>query len=523
MTDGRLRDTFALLLRDGHGRPATLSADAERTIRRRIGLRWAGRVGALVVVGALGTAAATGAYGGLSDGETALPSPVPTPTIGVAAVTFPVAGGPEFVSAAAGLACGDPAPKPHPKEHDVALTLTESSLTDQGDGTQTSIELPSVEVRLSQTPDTELGVVGNSGISLIVARDGVVVGVIPYGGVELGWNTASRVLSDEGRYSPPLVAPWISCPGDDQSRYSDLEPGTYDIVAITRVFSTPESVALSQELGSVGNVGNLDPTYLDPQGIYLPGSYDCALTVDQRAPARGCLPDFTDNAAYDADTSTVTMLYDTKDFVEEFSAVLVSEPLTVTIPGKDDIAWMQNLDSAPQDAFNAIDQFTCGATASYISMGPGLGPWVSTSLDESSPGPQLEGGPFAATALATSISDGSVAELMPGARVVLLQNTMIPDPESNSSTQRQTVIGSAAVSAGGSFTVDRFSGPQPVAFTSEAATACPGVEGGTITRLAVPVLVGTWRVVAPDGTVTTVDFASDLSMMPMGSITYFGG
>ena len=523
MTGDRLRDTFALLLREGHARPATLSADAERTIRRRIGLRWAGRIGALVVVGALGTAAAAGAYGGGVGSPTALESPIPTPTIGVAAVTFPVAGGPEFVSAAAGLKCGDPAPKPHPTEHDVALTLTESSVTYQGSGTQTSIELPAVAAQLSQTPDTELGIVGNSGISLIVARDGAVVGVIPYGGVEPGWNTASRVLSNEGQFSASLVAPWIPCPGDDPSRSSDLEAGTYDIVAMTRVFSTPESVALYQELGFYGSGGNLDPTYLDPQGIYLPGSYDCALTVDQRAPARGCLPDFTDNAAYDADTSTVTMLYKTKDFVKEFSAVLVSAPLTITIPGKEDIAWMQNYESASHDAFDSIGQFTCGATASYISMGHGLGPWVSTSLDESSPGPQVEGGPFAATALAGGISDGSVAELMPGARVVLLQNTMIPDPESNSSTQLQTVIGSAVVSAGGSFTVDRFSGPQPMVFTSEAATACPGVEGGTITRLAVPVLVGTWRVVAPDGTVTTVDFASDLSMTPSGSITYFGG
>lgn len=525
MTGGRLRDTFALLLRETHGRQATLSADAERTIRRRVGFRWAGRIGALVAVGTLGTAALADVYGGGDGGDTALPSPITTPEIGVAAATFPITGGPEFGSATAGLKCGDPAPKPHPTEHDIVLALTPMQVWTVGDPIQTPNDLPGVAPYLSQTPDSELGVVGNSGISLIVERDDVIVGTVPFTGVDVGWNSkiSEYRFPRGGEFYAQLAANWISCPGVGHLDNSGIEPGTYDIVAITRVFSTPESVALYQELGFYGSGYNLDRANLDPQGIYVPGSYDCAQAVDQQAPARGCLPDFTNNAAYNADTSTVTMLYDTKDFVEEFSAVLVSEPLTVSIPGKGDIAWEQYSDSAPRTAFDSIDKFTCGASASYISMGPGLGPWVSIELDESNPGPVREGGPFAAKAFATGVADWSVAELMPGARVVYLQNVMIPQPEYDSSTQLETVIGSAAVSAVGSFTVDRFSGPQPISFTSEAATACPGVEGGTITRLAVPVLVGTWRVVATDGTVTTVDFASDLSMTYDRSITELGG
>lgn len=54
MSSEGLRDTFALLLRDRHAPAATLSADAVREIRRRVGLRWVGRVGALVVVGTIG-------------------------------------------------------------------------------------------------------------------------------------------------------------------------------------------------------------------------------------------------------------------------------------------------------------------------------------------------------------------------------------------------------------------------------------------------------------------------------------
>jgi len=149
MTSGHLSETFALLLRENSGRAATLSADAERAIRRRISARWVGGIGAIVALGALGTAAAAGTYGGRGGDDTATHSPIPTPTIGVAVATFPVTGGPEFVSAVAGWKCGDPAPKPHPTEHDVTIALTATNAAYSGEVIQDPNGMPSVMADLS--------------------------------------------------------------------------------------------------------------------------------------------------------------------------------------------------------------------------------------------------------------------------------------------------------------------------------------------------------------------------------------
>ena len=511
MTTGRLRDTFSLLLRENRSHTSALSADAERAIRRRVGLRWAGRVGALIVVGSLGTAAAAGAHGGGTGVDGATESPTPNPTIGIAAASFPVTGGPEFVSAAAGLKCGDPAPKPNPMEHDVELTLTDMTSDDPGNAANFYGDIPTVEAQLSQTPGTDLGVVSNSDMPMIFERDGVIVGIAQYGGVGLGWNAPTAAPDGQGQYGTPLIANWIGCPGFDRTDSTGLEPGTYDVVAMTRVFSTPESVALQQVFFPYSNVQSLDPGSLDPNGIYLPGSYDCAQTIAWQSPARACLPDYTDDAAYDPETSTVTVLYDPTDLVEEFSVVLVSELLTVTVIGEESLPWWSTKDDGSLGPFDSIDDFTCGASASYnaLAQGPNGDAWAL--LDAASVGPGIDGGPFGVLVLATVAPDGSRVELLPGARLVYLQNSMVQDPESNSSTSIDTVTGTSAVSADEPFTTDRYAGPRPVTLTSEPPTACPGVDAATVTRTAQPVLVGTWRIETPDGTVTTVDFASDLS------------
>ncbi|NTV40200.1 MAG: hypothetical protein HGA51_09660, partial [Demequinaceae bacterium] len=170
MSSDRLRDALALLLRENHRHTTSLSADAERTIRRRVGWLWAGRVGVLVAVATLGTAA-VGAYGSWGSSDRAIRNPIPTPTIGVAPATFPVEGGPEFVSAAAGLTCGDPAPEPHPEEHDVALTVTATNALYHGGPIEDYDALPAAQPHLSQNEGTELGVLANSAIFLIIERD----------------------------------------------------------------------------------------------------------------------------------------------------------------------------------------------------------------------------------------------------------------------------------------------------------------------------------------------------------------
>jgi len=520
VTTSRLRDTFALLLREGHKQPAALSAGAERTIRRRVGLRWAGRIGALVVAGALGTAAAAGAYGGWG-GDSALPSPIVTPTIGVAKATFPVAGGPEFVSAAAGLKCGDPVPTQHSTERNVSLALAQTHVWQEGEAIVSPDDAPTVKAFLSQAQDTEMGVLATSGISLIVAHEGVVVGVSGYSPTDTGWNSLGSGAESQGAYPTQLLAPWISCPGVDpngpNSRQSaDLEQGTYDVMAIARVFSTPESVALHQiDPGSL-SAGGFDTGYLDPNAIYLPGSWDCAQAVAGGQPPRACLPDYTDNAGYDPDTKEVTVLYDPSDLVEEFSEVLVSQPVAIAIPGADALpaSWYSTGDAF--GFFDSIDDFTCGASAEGNMMWQGPYQGLFTSLSESSVGPISAGATFSALVLAGHVPDGSHVDLLPGARLVYLQDSMVADPESNSSTSVQAVVGWSELSGDASFTVDRFSGPQTVSLTSEAINACPGVDLEAVTNSSSFLLVGTWHAVAPDGTVTSVDVGSPLEYWGMG-------
>jgi len=514
VTHGRLSETLALLLREKHGRAAALSPDAERAIRRRVAARWAGSVGALVAVGALGTATVVGAYGDPHGDESATHDPIPTPTIGVAATTFPIAGGPEFVSPAAGLKCGDPVPKPHPKEHDVGITLIDTNASLAGQVVYDPGALPTVIANLSQTVGTNLGIVADSGISLIIARDGVVAAVIDYSPPQMGWNALHVTASTQGQNSTQLAAPWIYCPGADTSKESSFAPGVYDVVGMTRAFSTPESVALYQALGLSNDYSgwNLDPNRLDPQAIYLPGSYDCAQSITQGAPARACLADFTPDAKVDAEASTVTMLYDTKDLVDQFSAVLVSEPISVTIPGNDSLGWLQNSDPGSVGVFDSIDAFTCGASAGYVSIGNQSSTGVFLSLDGTSADEVRAGGGLHATAWGMGVPDGSKVELLAGARIVYLQNSTVTAPNTNAGVGVDTVVASAAAIAAQPVTTDRFQGPQQLALTVEPLTVCPGIDATSITWSTTAVLVGQWRIVTPDGTVTTVDTGQYLNV-----------
>ena len=512
MTAGALRETLALLLRDKNRETTTLSADAERSIRRRVAVRWAGLIGAVVVVGALGAATVAGSLGDWGGGDQASPTSIPTPTIGVALATFPVSGGPEFVSPVADLKCGDPVPTPHPTEHDVRFALTQTHAVSPGETIQNPENMPAVNAHLAQTPGTDLGVVADSGISLIIERDGVVAGVVPYGAPEVGWNAPGGMAASEGQYGGQLVAPWIFCPGDDPSTASGIEPGKYDIVGVTRVFSTPESVALFQKLGVYRSGMNLDPANLDPQGVYLPGSYDCAQTINQDSPARACLPDFTPDAKLNADTSTISMLYDKKDLVDEFSAVLVSDPLSVYIPGAEALAWMQDSNWQALGTFDSIADFTCGASTGRISMTSKSSESVSLDVTGVSVDEMSKGGAFHGTALARGVPDGSRAELLPGARIIYLESDVLAIPGTNISTVGETVVASANLSAGQPVTTDRFAGPQPLPLAVAPLVTCPGADATNITWSTSAYLVGQWRITTPDGVVSTVDTGQFLNV-----------
>ena len=335
MSAANLHDAFALLLRDHQSETAALGTLAVRSIRRRVATRWAGRLGTLLIVGALATAALQSADGGADRLATGVKSPIATPKIGFASATFPLTGGPEFVPASSELRCGDPAPAPHPVEHDLSLTLRPGHVFTLGDQPARAAGA-TVEAVVRQISDADQGAVATSGVDFVLVQDGIIQGLISGEGVNLAQNLAG------GTVTVPwsgMLAEGVYCSDGRQAVRTVVAPGTYEVIAIGRVFSTAESVALAQALGADINTFYLNPNGLaDPASVYLPGHFSCKQARVWRAALRGCLPEITDNAVVDEAAGTVTVVYRAKSLVEEFSTVLVSEPVTVELFGGQGVA-----------------------------------------------------------------------------------------------------------------------------------------------------------------------------------------
>ena len=247
--------------------------------------------------------------------------------------------------------------------------------------------------------------------------------------------------------------------------------------------------------------------------IYLPGSYDCAQTINQDSPARACLPDFTPDAKFDDDTSTISMLYDKKDLVDQFSAVLVSDPLTVyysrhgrpcldarfELAGPWDVRFDRRLQVRREHGLHFDDEQVKRISVPFDITG--------VSADQMS-----KGGDFHGTALAGGVPDGSRAELLPGARIIYLQSAMVTIPGTHVSTVGEKVVASATLSAGQPVTTDRFVGPQPLPLAVAPLVTCPGADATNITWSTTAYLVGQWRITTPDGIVLTVDTAQYLNV-----------
>jgi len=330
VSSDNLHDAFALLLRANQGKKAGLSSAAVRTIRRRVATRWTGRLGAVAAVGILGTVALQGLEGGSDGGHgaTAPASPIATPTIGFAATTFPLTGGPEFVPALSALRCGDPAPAPHPVEHDLSLTLRLGKAFALGDQ-PASQGPPTVEAVVREVTVANQGAVATSGVDFLVIQDGVIKGMIAGEGVNLAQNLEGGTVSVP---RSQMLVDGAFCSDGQQATPANIAPGTYDLIAVGRLFSTAESVALSQTVGDTVNTMYLNPNYsADPAMLYLPGIYNCKQARPWGAALRGCLPQITNSAVVDEARGTVTVTYRVKDLVDPFSAVLVSDPLTVSL------------------------------------------------------------------------------------------------------------------------------------------------------------------------------------------------
>ena len=525
MTAPTLRAALEALRRDGEAPAHPLSADAERAIRRRVGTRTGLRGGALLAVAGLAVATASASWG--SRAEDPAPSPTPTATFepSVASATFPLEGGPEFEPLYRSIGCGDPAPASHPLDHDVALQATRgeeglngSVSATTSDGTTMRYTYGAAEFLSTLTYEGtgDGGVAAISGALLLAVRDGVVVGV-QRDDLSLGW----RLDGDSSPTMPAVLsAEWFDCPQApvwQQRNPAGLEPGTYDIVAVARVFSTPEAVALSRVLSNRDPYG-MDGSFLDTHSteIYLPGSYDCArVTADGWGSGpRGCLPDMTDRASVDAEAGTVTVLYNPRELVEEFSVLLVSEPVEVELEAAESLGGVWTNGHTDTVVLDSLDAIVCGAGGSGVWIPNSKGVAVETFVAADVGLTADTGATFPGSVLLSGMPDGTRATLLPGARLVYERWGTVESTVDGqvSLDSLLTIVGIAPIEASGPITADRYEGPQPVDFTVGTGEPCEGagdVEHGGDTYATI---AGTWRIETPQGRNFTVDAASDLAL-----------
>ncbi len=247
-----------------------------------------------------------------------------------AVVHVPLAGGPQYVHPWGELGCGDPVPTPRPEAPDQRLSI-DLAKSEPGPLVTGSLTWSAPETVSTTGREPVIGV----GPVLVVAvRDGVVAGMVALLSPTFGWQqfgkgataTAATTLDTEQ---------FLCVTFDEQTQqYAadpvTVDPGTYEVYAVTRVFATPESVALFQALAHTDLV--LIDEGLRQEGVtYAPGSPACNALVDQRWAVRACLPDVIPTATLDEDAGTVRMLYDASALPQEFDVTLVSEPLTMVI------------------------------------------------------------------------------------------------------------------------------------------------------------------------------------------------
>lgn len=479
-------------------------------------MRWAARGGTALAVGGLALATVAGTWSDSGD-DAPSPSPSPTPQLELAAATFPLDGGPEFAPISDAIQCGDPAPAPHPEQREIALSVVPDP-PEQDEISGEVLSRPTVTASLLHTTDDPDGVAATSGITFLMIRNGVVVGMQDTG-IQLGWRLDDPIS--------PMSQGWMGqggfmCPETDygaDARGTELAEGTYQVMAVARVFSTPEAVALSQVFANVGAYG-LDPLYWehDPQALYLPGSYDC-ITMRQSyggSGPRGCLPDLSERASVNADDGTVTVLYEADDFVGPFSVVLASEPIDVEIQDSGSTDYWEAYQAAMPARLESLDQLQCGATFESTYLGYDKEESVTALFALSSDEPLADRGVVSAGIWATGVPDGTQVSMLPGARVVVVRydNYEIEIMGESQPVAVSTLVGEATVTSDTKVVTDRYVGPQRVSLAYGDLTGCDGGEfdvSGSMTVM----IAATWLLKTPDGRSFTVETTSEV--LPSGS------
>jgi hypothetical protein len=325
----RLRWALTSLYRERRNESLALTRDAERAIGRHVVTRWSLAAATVAFAGVVATfgwmAGLSAASGGDSPADPTLKgNALP------AVAHVPVLGGPQYASRWGDFECGDAVPPSLPSAPEQRLSI---SLTDTGVG-----DLATASVLWTAPDEAHVGrsepVIGRGVLEVVVARDGIIEGMIITQDSTLGWQQYDHTTTVTGHAT--LAPDQFYCIGvDSQSGaylYHEVElgPGTYEAFAISRVFATPESVALFQALAET-HFETVDEQVRRGGVTYAPGTDGCDELREQHVTVRACLPDVIPTATLEEDAETVRMLYDASALPQEFDITLVSEPLRMEI------------------------------------------------------------------------------------------------------------------------------------------------------------------------------------------------
>jgi len=484
------------LLADRRVASPPLAREAERTIRRTVARRWgvgavaATATAALFVAGGTALLSAPDAAG---ETASATPSPSASGAGALAVAHVPLSGGPEFTLPDDAYVCGDLAPDIRPTDRNLALDI----------GTPVdSFEVWPAHagffIDLTYLGESDAGVATVGEVTLLLVRDGRIAGAIENVDSQLVWplESGATIQSGVGFFSDDFTCKRRSAEGQHKYFETTIAPGEYDLVAVARVFSTEESVALGQ---AVPSWFRLDESSKDPGGIYMPGSYDCTRLAANVTVVRGCLPDFAPEAVLDSGGGSLSVSYDASALVAPFETTLVSKQVSVTLA-----AWKDTEEgritqarlSQQSRGFSSVDDVVCDATVhdlSFAAVGND-GVAVQSRLPDIS---ALQPGTYRASVMPWLAPQGSFVRLEAGARLAYLLRREPSDAGSASPVYE--VIGFAPVELEGAARYDRYAGPMAVELAVGAPELCPGAASKAVRLSETPLLVGTWGVTAPNG------------------------
>ncbi len=494
----RLREAISGLHRARRGASRPLTREAERAIGRRVAARWGLVAVAVTAAGALTFGGANALVAAADDAAAAATaSATPSPTLSgpaaQAVARIPLSGGPEFTQPDDAYVCGDPAPDPLPADRDLAL-----GIGTPGDSFAAVPTQAGIFIELTYLGASDAGVATVGEITLLLVSDGRIAGAIENMENQLVWplEPGASIEYGIGVFSDDFTCKRRSAEGQHKYFETTIVPGEYDLVAVARVFSTEESVALGQ---AVPPWFRLDESRKDPGGIYAPGSYDCARLAATTTVVRGCLPNIAPEATFDNGGGSVSVSYDASALVAPFETTLVSEGQPVTLSSWKDMAERVGMPyHSAEDLlrFASVNDVVCGATVNDLVPAGDR----NDSVEVQSRLPDisaLQAGTYRGSVMPWLARQGASVRLEAGARLAY------PLPQGPTGTDSDVplyeIVGFAPVEIMDALPYDRYTGPTAVQLTVGAPELCPNTGDKSVRLTAPPLLVGTWVVTAPNG------------------------